>query len=68
MITNWAWRKSSRSATSGDCVEVGTSPDTPMVAIRDSKLGDGRPTLTFTPAEIGAFLHGVKHGEFSDLA
>jgi hypothetical protein len=61
MTYRWDWRKSSRSATSGECVEVGTSPDTPLVAVRDSKLGDGSPILTFTRGEIAAFVHRVKH-------
>lgn len=68
MTTTWAWRKSSRSATNGQCVEVGTSPDTPMIAMRDSKLGDNGPVLTFTRGEIAAFFHGAKAGEFDDLA
>jgi hypothetical protein len=61
MTYSWDWRKSSRSATHGECVEIGTSLDTPLIAVRDSKLGDNSPILTFTRREIAAFAHGVKH-------
>lgn len=67
MTPTWTWRKSSRSAGAGDCVEVGTSPDTALIAVRDSKLGDSSPILTFTRSEMAAFLAGAKAGEFDDL-
>ena len=37
-----------------------------MIAMRDSKDPDG-PVLMYTPAELSAFLHGAKAGEFDDL-
>ena len=37
-----------------------------IIAVRDSKVKDG-PGLVFTPKEWGAFIAGVKDGEF-DLA
>lgn len=55
------WRKSSRSGSEGQCVEV---MDTgAQVLVRDSKDQDG-PKLTFTPGEWRAFLEGVHQGEF----
>ncbi|WP_190819728.1 DUF397 domain-containing protein [Saccharopolyspora pogona] len=40
------WRKSSRSASGGNCVEVGFAPD--AIGIRDSKDRDGG-RLTVAP-------------------
>src|SRR5258708_7820207 len=46
------WQKRTRSNDGGDCVEVaGTGP---AVAVRDSKIPDGR-ALAFTPAEWHTF-------------
>ena len=52
------WRKSSYSTSNGgNCVEVGTTPDT--VAIRDSKSPSGA-SLTFTPGKWLAFTRRIK--------
>lgn len=56
----WDWRKSSRSATHGQCVEVGVSPAEAVMAVRDSKLGDDSPILVFTRGDFTAFLDGLK--------
>jgi hypothetical protein len=60
------WRKSSASNPSGNCVEAAALPDG-SVALRNSREPDGA-ALVYTRAEIGAFLVGVRNGEFDDLA
>ena len=59
------WRKSSYSNGSGDCVEVAHLHDG-AYAVRNSKAPDAG-TVFFTPAEMEAFLLGVKAGEFDNL-
>ena len=56
------WQKSSRSNGSGNCCEWAPLPDG-GVAVRDSKLGELSPVLTFTHTEWTAFIDGVKAGE-----
>lgn len=60
------WRKSSFSAnTNGDCVEVTILPDE-QIGLRDSKHPEAGH-LTFTRAEMAAWINGAKAGEFDDL-
>jgi len=64
-----AWRKSSYSTgdgNGGQCVELAALPEG-GVAVRDSKLGDQSPVVSFTRAELRAFVLGVNAGEFDDL-
>ncbi|GAA4909170.1 DUF397 domain-containing protein [Streptomonospora salina] len=59
------WRKSELSNPSGNCVEVARLPDG-AIAMRNSRHPEG-PALIYTPAEITAFVHGAKQGEFDYL-
>jgi len=63
-LSDLSWRKSTRSAQQGDCVEAAFLPDG-GVAVRDSKDRTG-PALIFTAAEWSAFTGGVKDGEFDE--
>ena len=55
-----AFRKSSRSAGNGNCVEVALGED---VLVRDSKDPDG-PVLAFSAEAFGEFLDGIRAGQF----
>ncbi|WP_367318990.1 DUF397 domain-containing protein [Streptomyces sp. HUAS ZL42] len=59
------WIKSRHSNAEGNCVEVATLTDGD-IAMRNSRDPDG-PALVYTPAEVSAFLAGVKDGEFDHL-
>lgn len=59
------WTKSRHSNAEGNCVEVAVLARGD-VAVRNSRDPDG-PALVYTPAEVAAFLAGVKDGEFDHL-
>lgn len=60
------WRKAAASNGTGACVELAPGASG-AVHLRDSKDPRGA-VLTFTRAEIAAFLDGAKGGEFDDLS
>lgn len=61
-LTGAAWRTSTRSGASGECVEVADNlPD--VVAVRDSKDRTG-PTLLFTRRQWASFVDGTRGGAF----
>ncbi|MEV6344279.1 DUF397 domain-containing protein [Actinoplanes sp. NPDC051851] len=63
-LSHAVWRKSIRSGSSGNCVEVASNlPD--VVAVRDSKDPSG-PALTFSPSAWQSFLSGTKAGTFDN--
>jgi uncharacterized protein DUF397 len=61
-LSGAVWRKSTRSGSEGNCVEVATNLPG-VVAIRDSKNRAG-VTLTLTPAEWTEFISGIRSGIF----
>ncbi|TDD89735.1 DUF397 domain-containing protein [Saccharopolyspora karakumensis] len=51
------WRKSSKSAVEGNCVEVAVAPE--VVGVRDSKDRDG-DVLVFPQQRWADFLSGLR--------
>ncbi|WP_066936441.1 DUF397 domain-containing protein [Microtetraspora fusca] len=64
-LTGVTWRKSVRSNSTGNCVELAELPDG-GVAVRNSRFPEG-PALIYTRDEIRALVLGVKDGEFDGL-
>jgi hypothetical protein len=59
------WIKSSVSEPDGNCVELITANG--VISVRGSKLGETIPILTFTPAQVQAFLDSAKSNELGHL-
>jgi Domain of unknown function (DUF397) len=57
-----AWHTASECPNGNSCVEI--AEHGAEVLVRDGKLGDGSPVLTFTGAEWRVFVAGVRNGEF----
>lgn len=60
-----AWRKSSHSISTGECVEVARL-DSGEIGVRDSK-DRGGPVLRFSRREFRAFVRGAGAGEFDQF-
>jgi hypothetical protein len=65
-LTTARWRTSSFSGNNGVCVEVAALPDGRIAVRNSNRPADG--VVLFTRAEMNAWIHGVKVGEFDDLA
>jgi hypothetical protein len=63
-VSDPRWRKSTFSGAESNCVEV--AEDDGGIAIRNSNRPQAG-TLTFTRAEMAAWIRGCKAGEFDDL-
>ena len=57
------WRKSSRSGNTAECVEAGNT--SAVVAVRDTKLGESSPVLSFAPAQWRTFILSTKASGFN---
>ncbi|MFC4910727.1 DUF397 domain-containing protein [Actinomadura gamaensis] len=77
MLNTPAWKKSSRCAANGACVEVartgtrtgtGRGSEAGTIAARDAKIGDASPVLLMSAAEWRAFLSRVKAGALDSSA
>jgi hypothetical protein len=64
-LADVTWRKSRRSNSSGNCVEMAKLSDG-QVAVRNSRFPAG-PALVYTHAEIEALVLGAKDGDFDYL-
>ncbi|MEU8088854.1 DUF397 domain-containing protein [Micromonospora sp. NPDC049101] len=57
------WRKSTRSGSTGNCVEVADNLPA-VVAVRDSKDQQG-PVLSFGAGQWAGFVQSIKGGKFN---
>ena len=54
----YRWRKSSHSLANGNCAEVGQAAA--VIAVRDTKDGEGGPVLAFSGEAWARFTAAVK--------
>jgi hypothetical protein len=59
------WRKSRRSESSGNCLEVGAAPGRRMIGVRDSKQHGHGLVLELTTPAWEAFTAAICDGETS---
>ena len=64
-LSGAVWRKSQRSNSQGNCVELAELQDG-SVAMRNSRHPHG-PALVYTRAEVEAMILGAKDGDFDYL-
>jgi hypothetical protein len=62
-IQFFGWRKSRRSNSSANCVEVGTAPGRRVVGVRDSKQHGRGPVLEFAVPTWKVFLTVIRTSE-----
>ncbi len=61
MLTNdCGWKKSSYSASNGQCIEAEARSASRLVNVRDSKLGEASAILSFSPKAWNTFLEGIR--------
>ncbi|WP_431945881.1 DUF397 domain-containing protein [Micromonospora marina] len=63
MVRDGVWRKSSRSGSEGNCVEVAGFTD--AVGVRDTKDRQG-PALSFNPAAWTRFVGAIRTSRLND--
>jgi hypothetical protein len=64
-LSGAAWQKATYSNPTGNCVELARLADG-RIAVRNSRHPSG-PALLYERAELAAFLHGAKAGEFDGM-
>lgn len=65
LLAGVIWQKSRYSNPCGSCVELAQLADG-RIAVRHSRHPGG-PALIYSSAEMAAFIHGAKMGEFDDM-
>ena len=63
-----SWRKGSRCAANGTCVEIAALPASRAIAARDAKHGEASPVLLFSTGEWRLFTDRIKRGDLDPQA